>query len=44
VSDFTVIIKAEYVIDAKAPREAIEKAFSRSQYPDRLTAEAVCDE
>jgi hypothetical protein len=42
--EYTVIIKAQYQIDAKTPREAIETAFMRSQYPDKLTAEAVDDD
>jgi uncharacterized protein (UPF0212 family) len=40
--DYTVIITAEYVIsDVGTPREAIETALARSQYPGKLTAEAV---
>jgi hypothetical protein len=42
--NFTVIIKAEYAVIATTPREAIETAFNRSQYPDKLTAEAVDDD
>ena len=36
--DFTVIIKAEYRINAKSPKEAIERAFERSNHPDKLGA------